>query len=116
MKILSVNQLYELDKITIKNQHLESLELMERAGMRIFDWIAQRFKPADQLFHIFCGVGNNGGDGLVVGRLLHQSGYRIEVYSVEFSENPSKDYLLNFGKLRRDNFEPKEIQDGEDFP
>ncbi len=116
MKILSVDQLYELDKITINRQNLAPSELMERAGKMVFDWITGHFEPDNLLFHIFCGVGNNGGDGLVVGRLLHKSGYRVKIYIVQFSDSPSTEFVSNYQNLQKENVESICIGVERNFP
>ncbi len=101
MKIFSAEQLYEADKATLKNQEITSEALMERAGTQIFQWMHSRLKGAQVPIHIFCGIGNNGGDGLVVGRLLIEHGYNVIVYVVNCSEKRSKNFLLNYDKIKK---------------
>ncbi len=55
-----------------------TLELMERAGEGVADAVLRRY-PAARRISVWCGGGNNGGDGLVVARLLHQAGRDVEV-------------------------------------
>ena len=70
MKLFTAKQLHEADQLTIKNQSLTSTELMERAGTLVFNQIHQRIQGAQMEIKIFCGIGNNGGDGLVIARHL----------------------------------------------
>ena len=70
MKIFSVQQIREWDSFTINHKRIKSIDLMERAADECFDWIVQNFDD-DYHFKIFCGRGNNGGDGLAIARLLH---------------------------------------------
>lgn len=92
MKILSAAQLNEADKITLENEHISSTRLMERAASLVFNEIHKRLEGADIKIKIFCGIGNNGGDGLVIGRLLHKYGYNVEVFIVDYSDKRSDDF------------------------
>ncbi len=100
MKIFSAKQLYEADKKTTENQEISSTELMERAGTQIFNWIHDKLKGAQVPVHIFCGIGNNGGDGLVVARLMIENGYNVKTYIVNYSDKRSKDFLRNYDKIK----------------
>ncbi|QAA81084.1 NAD(P)H-hydrate dehydratase [Aequorivita sp. H23M31] len=117
MNILSVDQIYKADKITIKNQNIDSVQLMERAGEQVFDWIEDILMGAPIHIHVFCGIGNNGGDGLVVGRLLIESDYNVTVYVVNFSDKRSKDFLHNYDRIKTDTkVWPTLIKSEKDFP
>ena len=73
MKIVTAMQMQALDRRTMTEGRVPSLTLMERAGARTADFIQDRFGPlAGKRVTIACGKGNNGGDGLVVARLLRQ--------------------------------------------
>jgi NAD(P)H-hydrate epimerase len=98
MKILTAQQTREADAYTIANEPINAIDLMERAATRCFDWIIKNYN-AETAFAIFCGVGNNGGDGLVVARLLKQANYKVTVYIVEFSDNYSPDFKTNLERL-----------------
>src|SRR3984885_13500103 len=75
MKILTAQQMREADRLTTERYDIPSLTLMENAGQAIADFL---FDPYPNLAHqrvlILCGKGNNGGDGLVVARLLRERG------------------------------------------
>lgn len=109
MKIFSATQFYEADSITLKKQGIASAELMERAGNEISNWLTTRYKSAETNICIFCGVGNNGGDGLVTARKLIQAGYTVRVYVVCFSERRSGDFSLNLERLHSILCFPQEI-------
>lgn len=100
MKIFSAEQLYEADKTTVEKQEITSEALMERAGTQIFNWLHQRMQGAPVPIHIFCGIGDNGGDGLVVGRQMIEHGYNVIVYVVNCSDKRSKNFLLNYDKIK----------------
>lgn len=101
MKIFDVEQLFKADKITIEKEGITSEALMERAATKVFNQIHSRLEGANLPIKIFCGVGNNGGDGLVIGRLLIEYGYKVTVYVVNYSDNRSKDFLSNYEKIKQ---------------
>ncbi|MEM1136843.1 MAG: NAD(P)H-hydrate dehydratase [Bacteroidota bacterium] len=102
MKIISAIQTQALDKYTITHEPISSINLMERASKRFAIWLIKRFdlrnKPNKKIF-IFAGVGNNGGDGLAVARILQTQGITVMVYSVRFSPKVSEDFKINEDKL-----------------
>jgi len=100
MKILSKEQIYEGDKITIERQGISSADLMERAGIQIFDWLHKRMQGAQVPIQVFCGIGNNGGDGLVLSRHLVTHGYNVKTYVVNCSDKRSKDFLTNYDRIK----------------
>lgn len=117
MKIFSAEQLYEADKATVEKQQITSEELMERAGNQIFQWLHQRLNGAPMQIRIFCGIGDNGGDGLVVGRLLIEHGYNVIVYVVNCSDKRSKNFLFNYDKIKNVTKKwPILMKSEEDFP
>jgi len=94
MKLFDVTQTREIDKATITAQGISSYTLMERAGKEVFLWIKGEFADKETVFHVFCGPGNNGGDGLVVARLLHTDGYTVIVNTLGVAEQGSEDFKL----------------------
>ncbi len=116
MKILSASQIYEADQATIKNQAISSTELMERAAFTCFEWILRQFSDRSRLFHVCCGMGNNGGDGLVVSRLLIENGFCVHTHLINFSEHRSDDFKVNLDRLTEMHALVSEINKVEDFP
>lgn len=100
MKILSAKQIKEADKLTIDKQGISSTELMERAATMVFEEIHKRLQGAPIPVKIFCGIGNNGGDGLVVGRQLIEAGYNVTIYIVNYSDQRSQDFLVNYDRVK----------------
>lgn len=100
MKIFSKEQIYAGDALTQKKQEIASTELMERAGTQIFNWLHMRMQGAQVPIHVFCGIGNNGGDGLVVARHLITHGYNVSTYIVNCSDKRSKDFLINYDRIK----------------
>lgn len=97
MKIFSAKQTHELDAITIENEPISSVDLMERASLAFVDWFTDRFTKEKNIL-IFCGPGNNGGDGLAIARLLLNKHYNVEVFIIE-SVATSKDFKINEERL-----------------
>lgn len=117
MKILSSKQLYEADKITCKKQNITSIDLMERAAGYIFNWLHQRLQGAPVPIHIFCGIGNNGGDGLALGRMLVENGYTVKIYVANFTDKRSKCFLINYDRFKNVSKKwPLLMTSEEDFP
>lgn len=99
MKILTSQQTHQADAATIEAQHITSEELMERAGNALVSKIRSLI-DYKQSINIFCGPGNNGGDGLVITRLLFNSGYDVNAYILK-SKRYSPDFEVNRAKLQR---------------
>ncbi|MDC6366990.1 MULTISPECIES: NAD(P)H-hydrate dehydratase [Flavobacteriaceae] len=116
MKIFSADQIYKADKSTIEKEGITSDVLMERAAIKIFEWIHARLQGAQVNIQLFCGIGNNGGDGLVLARHLQEHGYNIQVHVVNYSEKRSKDFLLNLERLKDRKIWPDFINYGSNFP
>lgn len=79
MKILTAEAMRALDRAAIEGLGLPGPVLMENAAIGVVDAIAERFPEAESAA-IFCGPGNNGGDGLAIARHLHGRGYAVEVF------------------------------------
>ncbi len=81
MKLLSCNEMRELDNLTIEKIGFPGLTLMENAGRKVAELIEKKWPPLPgKLIYIFCGRGNNGGDGLVVARHLFNKRCRVRVF------------------------------------
>ncbi|UII76278.1 NAD(P)H-hydrate dehydratase [Flagellimonas sp. HMM57] len=116
MKIFTAEQIYQADKSTIKKQKISSDDLMERAATGIFDWIHSRLQGANVNIQLFCGIGNNGGDGIALARHLKENGYSIQVHVVNYSEKRSKDFLLNLERLKDRKIWPDFINADSELP
>jgi ADP-dependent NAD(P)H-hydrate dehydratase / NAD(P)H-hydrate epimerase len=99
MKILSAAQVREADQYTIEHEPISSLELMERASQKFVSRFVLDY-PSPRIIKVFCGPGNNGGDGLAIARLLQQDDYRVKVYYLASGSSYSPDFLANLEKLK----------------
>lgn len=99
MKILTSSQIRALDAYTIAHEPVSSWALMERASKAFVQWLLCKF-DYDPVYHIFCGMGNNGGDGLAIARILTERGHAVKVYVVQHRNVGSADYELNLAKLK----------------
>lgn len=97
MKILSAEQIRKWDEFTISNEPISSIDLMERAASKCSAWIEDKFK--DKTFHVFCGKGNNGGDGLAIARQLSNKNISCEVYIIESGSAGTDDFRENLHRL-----------------
>ena len=71
MKVLTAAEMRDVDRRTIE-MGIPGIVLMENAGMRVVEFLAERFAPLDeQRVLVLCGKGNNGGDGMVIARQIH---------------------------------------------
>ena len=98
MEILSAAQLRAWDNYTIKHEPVASIDLMERAAVKCVDWILKK-DWQDNHFRVFSGKGNNGGDGLAIGRMLLNSGFNVTFYILEFGKPGSNDFQANLQRL-----------------
>jgi len=116
MKILSAKQLYQAHDLTIKNQEISELDLLEIAGGQVFNWMHMRMQGSQVKIHIFNGIGNNGGVGLVFARHLLEHGYNVANYVVNYSKKRTKGFLKNYEKVKSLKQWPVLLTDAEEFP
>ncbi len=98
MKILSAEQIRQWDQYTIEQEPILSINLMERAAGKCTAWLMQQYPDAPS-FAIFCGKGNNGGDGLPMARMLMENNYAVSIYILEFGHKGTDDFQTNLARL-----------------
>ncbi len=100
-KIITQEQIQAADAYTIMHEPIASVDLMERAAKACFEWFMEHLKQnGETCVSIVCGMGNNGGDGLALARMLHQAGIRVQIYIVQLSEKGSPDFETNLARLQ----------------
>ena len=110
MKILTASQLKKLDAETISKQNISGIDLMEKAANTCFKWINKNFNRSDR-FLVLCGQGNNGGDGLVLARLLIKNDYPVECILIKKSDNTTSSHATNLERLKKTNCPIQTIED-----
>lgn len=100
MKILSADQIRQWDQFTIEQEPIASIDLMERAAQKCTDWFCEQYPDAAS-FSIFCGKGNNGGDGLAIARQLIEKNYFVAVFILEFGHKGTDDFQVNLARLHK---------------
>lgn len=98
MKIFPAETVQEIDKYTIENEPIASIDLMERAASRLVDWFVRNYRPHRKVV-VIAGPGNNGGDALAAARMLMNRNYRVSCYLVSSSRKLSEDCQVNLDRL-----------------
>ena len=98
MKIFSASQIKAWDEYTIQHEPIASIDLMERASIGCVTWLKKNFKRSQKII-LFCGPGNNGGDGLAIARLMLAQGFAVDIYVLQ-SDFFSNDFTVNLQRLR----------------
>jgi ADP-dependent NAD(P)H-hydrate dehydratase / NAD(P)H-hydrate epimerase len=108
MKLFTADQIRSLDKYTIENEPISSIDLMERAAGKLFKVIKKRYKHNRKVV-VFAGPGNNGGDGLALARLLSNDDYTVDVYLFTQKDKLSPDCKANYDRLISIGVQPEII-------
>ena len=122
MKIFTAAQIHELDKYTIENEPIESIDLMERAAKALTRAIMDEYNSLMPVI-VFAGPGNNGGDALAVARMLAENNYTVTVYLFNVNGKLSNDCAVNKVRLMdnrrvknfievRQEFDPPVLEEG----
>ncbi|MCV6604450.1 MAG: NAD(P)H-hydrate epimerase, partial [Porticoccaceae bacterium] len=98
----TANQLYrpaqvrELDRQAIEDHGIPGFELMQRAGRAAFELLLECW-PNPHRLHVFCGAGNNAGDGYLVAALAAEQGIEVQVIFLSDPQKLSGDARLAYG-------------------
>ena len=103
MKLVSAQQMRAIDRRAIEGIGFPGLELMENAGRGIAHHIKDilQGETKGKRVAIFCGRGNNGGDGYVIARYLHSWGSLVQVFLLADRSQIEGDALVNLQKIER---------------
>ena len=116
MKLFKSGQVAAIDKYTIENEPIKSIDLMERAAGNMFDWI-QKNVDLKKSFQVFAGPGNNGGDALAIARMLAENNAKVTVNIIRIRETLSEDSEINYSRLIKiRNVKINNISDLKQFP
>ena len=110
-KAFSVRQAQAVDKFTIEKIGIPSIVLMENAGRLIAAEISKVLQTKQKKnVVIFCGCGNNGGDGFVVARHLWSHGIKVKVFLIGTPQQLKRDPAVNYQILKKLKYPVKNIQ------
>ncbi len=98
MKITTAEEMRAIDRASTEKFGVPSLILMENAGSAVARFILDNYKAADRVA-VVCGKGNNGGDGFVIARKLHQAGRVVEVLLIASPTDLKGDAATMFERL-----------------
>ncbi len=115
MKLFNTEQIREWDAYTIQHEPISSAALMERAAMACVEWMVQR-NCLSRSIKIFCGKGNNGGDGLATARILMDRGLQPKIFILEFGSMGTADFQVTLQLLQQSSADIHFIQDASFFP
>lgn len=109
--ILSAAQMRDADAHTCVAFNLSSLQLMEQASTSFVKAFSREYPERYLKIAVYCGTGNNGGDGLAIARLLYQEGYsNVDVKIARFSDKSSDDFKANLINIESTNIPVTEIE------
>jgi hydroxyethylthiazole kinase-like uncharacterized protein yjeF len=117
LPLLTAPQIREADTHTIANEPISSVNLMERASKAFVGWFVNHFPDKGTSIAVYCGTGNNGGDGLAIARMLYDHKYlntRIKI--ARFSEKSTDDFNANLERLKRMGLEQQELKPNAPIP
>lgn len=114
VQILSAEQIKQWDQYTIQHEPIASIDLMERAVTALMGWI-ETGNYKQRHFIIYCGKGNNGGDGLALARMLWIGQYSVKVYILEFGNKGTEDFQTNLARLHETGVEILFVQSGDNL-
>lgn len=100
LPIFSADQIKAIDTFTIQTEQIASIDLMERAALKCSQWIIKNYGIKNS-FKVYCGLGNNGGDGLAIARQLLAQGYNVEIFTIHYAAKYSNDFLINKKRLEQ---------------
>jgi NAD(P)H-hydrate epimerase len=111
VKVVTAQQMRELDHRAIQERGIPSLELMERAGRAVAEAACRMAGPCpDRPVVVVCGGGNNGGDGLVAARWLAQMGRSVEVFLLAGRGELRGDARTNLERLEEGGLAATEVR------
>ncbi len=98
MKVLTAAEMRETDRVTSQRFGVPSHDLMENAGTAVAQFVLSRYPSANRI-GVICGKGNNGGDGFVAARKLHEAGKAVRVLLLAQAKELRGDAAQMFAKL-----------------
>jgi len=117
LPLLTASQIREADAYTIAHEPIASIDLMERASKAFVGWFVNHFPDKKQSITVYCGTGNNGGDGLAIARMLNDHHYKaLNIKIARFSDKATDDFNANWKRIQQTEIPLSEIRPGETLP
>ena len=117
ISLITSAQIHDGDAYTIAHTPISSANLMERASEAFVSAFVNHYHDKKTSIAVYCGIGNNGGDGLAIARILKHRGYEVvKIIITRFSEKPTADFDTNLGRAKETGLDIKEINKGDAFP
>ena len=116
MKILTAEQIREIDAKTMEYHNISSTTLMLQASDAFGRHFLSRYGKHRLKVAVVCGTGNNGGDGIAAAGMFHRTGFKVKIYVVEFSNNYSDDALHYLNDAVEENIEIVKIRNSDEIP
>lgn len=116
MQIFNARQLRLFDKNVMNNQQIDSVQLMYRAAEGCTRWLLEHRAGRHKKFTVFCGVGNNGGDGLAIALQLAANGFETQIHLVAFSDTYSDDFQHYFKQVHQVGIQVQYLRENSPLP
>ncbi len=118
MKLVTAEQMRSIDRDTIDNRGIPGHQLMENAGRGIAEKLLSLVIDASTSprVTVFCGKGNNGGDGFVIARYLMEAGAKVVIYFIGPTDKLSGDARVNYDRVAETGMELHEVKSIDDLP
>jgi NAD(P)H-hydrate epimerase len=113
MNVYSSSKIRAWDSYTISHEPIPSIDLMERAARKLLLWIAHRY-TIETPFMLFCGRGNNGGDGLALARMLFDADFGVQTFLLSGS-SLTADCKINLERLHNLQLPVTELESPDHF-
>lgn len=116
MRLVTASEMRDMDRLTINDAGIPGVVLMENAAKGATEVFMEHFNPTeDSAIFVICGKGNNGGDGYVMARYLHNRGMKVSVIIAGDKSTISGDALVNLSVIEKLGIEISEIIDDTAF-
>lgn len=113
--ILSADELRQADAYTIAHEPIASINLMERAALACAKKLMETL-VSDVPVVVLAGMGNNGGDGLAMARILHMAGHTVQVLVPRHKQDGSPDYEVNVQRAQKAGISVDLLEEGAELP
>lgn len=99
LPVFSAEQARQADALLMAQEPISSIDLMERAARGCADWLLRYFRQQER-FLVLAGMGNNGGDGIAIARMLKEAGRQVRVDLIQHRQAPSPETGTNLERAR----------------